>query len=129
MLWDGFWDLTGATHPLRLGDRDETTEEATHRCLWTEWGIDAPVEEVLSFVYFARQGGHCENEYCTLFLGEFQGQVALNPEHGYEYRWAAFADCLASVALNPEQYTPWATITLERLSAHPVAERLREPGD
>jgi isopentenyl-diphosphate delta-isomerase len=118
-LWDGVWDLTGATHPLHLADRDEDYQEAARRCLQVEWHIDVPLERVLAFQYFAPWGDHCENEYCVLFVGRVDGSVTLNPDHGYALRWLDIDACLAEIRRAPERFTPWARIALEDLAQHP----------
>lgn len=35
-LWDGYWDLAGATHPLHLATHDESYESAGQRMLREE---------------------------------------------------------------------------------------------
>jgi isopentenyldiphosphate isomerase len=35
-LWDNFWDITAATHPLHLPSGDESYEAAMRRCLQAE---------------------------------------------------------------------------------------------
>lgn len=115
LLWDGLWDITGATHPLHLPAGDESYEEATRRCLRVEWGVDVPVRQVLSFVYFERFGDLCENEHCALLVGQHDMPVAPSSEHAYDLRWVGVTECLRDVDANPSKYTPWAQIALGRL--------------
>jgi isopentenyl-diphosphate delta-isomerase len=118
-LFDDVWDITGATHPLRLTDgTHESLERATRRCLRHEYGIDGPpLIEVGSFTYFARDGdgAHCENEHCTLFIGELNAPVALNPDVGYCYRWVSMPSLLRDVEASPERYAPWALLSVSLL--------------
>lgn len=110
-IFDNIWDITGATHPLHLGDgRDETLEGATRRCLKEEWGIEygGQLQRAGEFNYFAKYNGDCENEHCFLMEGEYDGEVKLNPKAGYEYKWAKYEDFLKDIKENPDQYTPWA---------------------
>ena len=87
-VFDDIWDITGATHPLHLEDRDETLEEATLRCLKREYDIDkVTLKNLGSFNYFAKYGELCEHEHCYLLTGEYNDLVELNPEVGYEYKW------------------------------------------
>src|SRR5690242_5312806 len=78
-LFDDVRDITGATHPHRLADgTQEPLEEAALRCLRDEYGVTlARLSEVGAFVYFARDPGglHCENEHCTLYVGQYDGPV------------------------------------------------------
>lgn len=109
-IFDNIWDITGATHPLHLKNRDETLEEAAKRCLREEWGIkdfeDLKDEGV--FNYFARYGNLCENEHCHLLTGQYDGDIDLNPDMGYEYKWIDKEQFLKDINSSPRSYTPWA---------------------
>ncbi|MCR4305766.1 MAG: NUDIX domain-containing protein [Candidatus Daviesbacteria bacterium] len=111
-VFDNIWDLTGATHPLHKADgTDERLEEATLRCLKEEWGIRGigAIRDIGVFNYFARYGQYCENEYCHLMVGEYDGEVNMNPDTGYEYKWVEKQKFLEDIKSNPKKYTPWAT--------------------
>lgn len=123
-LFDSTWDLTGATHQLHLPGGDETAERAARRCLDREYGIQGVfLRECGGFEYFARDGGRCENEYCALLVGEYEGPVTLNEEVGYGYRWAASSELLAEIAEAPETYTPWALAGIDVLRRSGFFER------
>lgn len=110
-IFDNIWDLTGATHPLHKSDgTDESLEEATLRCLKEEWGIDEKIslKNLGFFNYFARYKNLCENEYCLLMAGEYDGEINLNSEMGYEYKWTNQKEFLKDIESNPQKYTPWA---------------------
>ncbi len=109
-IFDNLWDITGATHPLHDGNKNETPEEATYRCLKEEWGITEKIalRNLGFFNYFAQYGDYCENEHCYFMVAEYDGAVRMNPETGYEYKWRNKADFLKDIVLNPENYTPWA---------------------
>ncbi len=110
-IFDNLWDLTGATHLLHKADSaDETLEEATLRCLKEEWGIKekVPLKNLGFFNYFKKYGEYCENEHCAIMRGEYDGEVNLNPDMGYEYKWMDKKEFLKDLASNPEDYTPWA---------------------
>lgn len=109
-IFDNIWDLTGATHPLHQDSKDESLEEATLRCLKTEWGIREirGIRVIGAFNYFARYGKYCENEYCYLLVGECNGPLNLNPEGGYEYKWMDERIFLEDIKKNPKKYSPWA---------------------
>lgn len=116
-LWDGVWDITGATHPLHLPSGDESYEEATRRCLRAEWHVDPPVRHLLTFLYFERDGESAENEYCALYAGRFDAPIAPDPEYAYGMRWVPVETALAELRHEPRRFTPWARISLERLAA------------
>lgn len=113
--FDKLWDLTGATDLYHLEDgRDETFEEATLRCLKNEYGIEkvGSLKNLGGFNYFAPyqtvQGEFCENEYCVLMVGEYEGEVKMNPDVGYEYKWVDKGEFLKDIQANLQNYTPWA---------------------
>lgn len=114
-IFDNIWDITGATHPLhKENGSDESLEEATRRCLETEWGIRemGKIRDIGYFNYFAPyhtvQGDSCENEHCYLMVGEYDGEVNLNPDSGYEYKWVERKEFLKDIEQNPQNYSPWA---------------------
>lgn len=125
-IFDNIWDLTGATHPLHQEQGDESLEEATWRCLKDEYGIEEKIAlKNLGFLnYFAPyhpvpygtgQGDFCENEHCYLMMGEYNGEVKLNPQTGYEYKWVEKQEFLKDLAANPKKYTPWARLALDKI--------------
>jgi isopentenyl-diphosphate delta-isomerase len=109
-LWDGFWDVTGATHPLHLDEGDESYETAARRCLRDEWGVEAPLALAFAFVYAEQHGQAGERERCLLFRGRHDGPLRLNPARGYGHRW-----CAPEPARALEPLTPWARIVLDRV--------------
>lgn len=117
-IFDNIWDLTGATHPLHSGNGiDESLEEATLRCLKEEWGIEEKMvlKNLGFFNYFAQYGDNCENEHCFLMTGEYDGEVNLNPDMGYEYKWMDKQEFLKDITANPKKYTPWAITGIKQV--------------
>ncbi len=113
-IFNDIWDVTGATHPLHLGDgKDETFEEATLRCLKREYNINPEevkdLKNLGTFNYFASyEDGLCENEHCAMLVGEYNGEVKVNPEVGYGYKWMEKDEFLKDIKENPQNYSPWA---------------------
>lgn len=119
-IFDNIWDITGATHPLHKADgADESLEEATLRCLKEEWGIKKKIalKNLGFFNYFAQYGEYCENEHCAMLVGQYDGEVNLNPEMGYEYRWVSKEEFLKDIELNPQKYTPWVVEGVKTLKS------------
>ncbi len=125
-VFNNIWDLTGATHPLHLKNGDETFEEATKRCLKREWGISPTsstsgglrgIKKVGAFSYFAQDGKRCENEYCALMVGEYDGKIKLNKEVGYGYKWRDKEKFLEDIKKNPYKYSAWAVEGMKILVA------------
>ncbi len=118
-LWDGLWDLTAVSHVLYRDGRRETYAQAAARALRKEMGIlGIRVRKVTGFNYFAKHptGDACENEYCAVLVGRYDGPVRPDPEDVYEYRWMAWEDFVRDVKARPEAYTPWTRLSVEVLA-------------
>lgn len=122
--WDNYWDLTAASHPLHLEDRDETYEEAGNRCLKIEWGFSTELKSILAFNYFENYNGQCENEYCTLLFGQYDGELNPNKENAYGYKWIDLKELSDDISKNEKSYTPWAVIAIKKFSEHPFSSQL-----
>lgn len=116
-VFDNMWDFTASTHPLHINNEDdETLERAALRALKDEYEIENVVlKDLGSFNYFAKIGELCENEHCAMMVGEYNGEVNMSPEIGYEYKWIDKKEFLKDVEANPQKYTPWANKGLEVL--------------
>jgi len=116
-LWDNFWDVTAASHPLRIGKSNESYLQATARCLKDEWGIDKmKLKKIGTFRYFEKQKNYCENEYCSLFVGEYNGKLSIDPKYVYDFKWISLKQVLSEVKENPEAFTPWFRHAIKILS-------------
>lgn len=124
-LWDNLWDLSAISHTLHFPDYDESYEEATARALKKEMGIvNVKTKKIGGFNYYekhpkdkrlpaGRQG--CENEYCGIMFGRYNGPVKPDKEDVYEYRWMDSEEFRKSVKKNPSLYTPWLKLALQTL--------------
>lgn len=109
LVFDNLWDLTASTDLSHLENKDESFGEAAERCLKREYSIsNLELKNLGGFSYFAKDGDHCENEYDVILIGEYNGEVTMNPEVGYEYKWTSKADFIKDIEANPQNYTPWA---------------------
>ncbi|GEM_PF-407074 len=116
-LWDGYWDVSAISHVLHLSDHDETYEEAGNRSLKREMGIPAlSLQKVGGFNYFAKYGKYCENEYCAILVGEYNGTVEENKDVVYEYAWVDQDKFVKDVLDKKEKkYAPWTIRTASEL--------------
>lgn len=117
-LWDNLWDVTAISHPLHLQDHNETYEEATKRALKKEMGIEgAEVKKLGGFNYFSKheKDDNCENEYCAIMTGTYDGDVHPDPEDVNEFKWASYEEFKKDVLVNFNLYTPWAKSMVETL--------------
>src|SRR3989344_4419335 len=115
-LFDGLWDLTAISHNLRINGRSESYQEASDRALKREMGIPkVPVRKIGGFNYFARDGKNCENEYCAILVGKYDGKVKPNIKEVYGTKSVLFDDFIKDITLNPKNYTPWARLAVAKI--------------
>lgn len=108
-LFDGLWDLTAISHPLVNGVKTETYQQASDRALNKEMGIKgASITNIGAFNYFARDGKNCENEYCAVLVGNYDGRLNVNHREIYESKKVSFGDFIKELRSNKSNYTPWA---------------------
>lgn len=118
-LFDNLWDLTAVSHPLHAGDRDESYQEASDRALGKEIGVNhVPTEKIGAFCYFARDEQNCENEYCAVLVGEYDGEFSPSPDEVYEIKKIPYKIFVAEVKSDPSKYTPWAVLAVKVLEKH-----------
>lgn len=111
----GLWTNACCSHP-RPG---EGTEAAAHRRLREELGFDCPLAERFQFEYKAtsQAEGLTEHELDHVFTGVHDGEFRPDPEEVGGVRWVAPADLEREVREQPETFTPWFKLALERVNA------------
>lgn len=120
-LFDGLWDLTAISHPLRINGRNETYQEASDRALSKEMGIaHVPSEKIGAFNYIAFDGANCENEHCVILIGNYNGEFKANNNEVYEAKKVSFGKFIGDCKKNPQKYTPWAKLAAKRLTKSKV---------
>jgi isopentenyl-diphosphate delta-isomerase len=126
-LFDKLWDLAGASHPLHIDGRNDSYTEAASRCLKAEWGIEnVKLEKIGAFNYFKEDGKNCENEYCALIVGEYDGEIKINPETAYGFRLVNLKQLLSEIEKNPETFTPWSIEAVKILRYHELGKAFLE---
>ena len=124
-LFSRRWDLTGASHPLRLKARNESYSEAAARCVRQEFGIGGiSFRKIGAFDYFAPQGKKCENEHCAVIVGKYNGTVKPNPKVAYGYKWTRFGEVLREIRSKPESFVMWARLGSKVLRNNRLGKRL-----
>ncbi len=118
--WDKFWDVTSISHVLHLTDHDESYEEAGLRSLKDEMGIeDVDLQKIGGFNYFAEyKNDMCENEYCAVLVGIYNGKVKPNLDLIYEYKWMNTIAFTTDTKKYPQIYAPWTILTAEVLEGN-----------
>jgi len=124
-LFTNRWDLTAASHPLRLKSRNQSYREAAARCLKTEFGVDGiSLRKIGAFNYFAPHGKKCENEHCAVIVGKYDGKVRANPKVAYGFRWAPFRETLVEIRKKPQSFVLWARLGAGVIRKHSLGKRL-----
>jgi len=108
----GLWSNTCCSHP-RPGE--DSLEAATRR-LGEEMGFTVPLKKSFDFIYRAHfDNGLIEHEFDHVFFGTFEGIPILNPEEAHDYKWVKHFDLMEDMRSNPENYTVWFRIIMEKI--------------
>ena len=100
----GKWANTCCSHP-RTG---ETLSEAVRRRLAEEAGIECPVTEAGSFIYYAPfADGLAEYEYDHVFVGEYDGPFTPDPAEAQEMKSVEVEWLKRDIEAHPDKYAPW----------------------
>lgn len=115
-VFDGLWDFTAISHPYKKGKDEESIEEAAGRALRVEMGIkNVTLKNAGAFSYFAKDGQWCENEFCHIFTGNFDGLPKPNKKFVYDAKKVPFKKLVSDIEMNPKSYTPWAILGVQEL--------------
>lgn len=111
--WGGVWSNSVCTHPYP----DETYQKAAERRLVEELGFKTPLKELSSFTYEAKMdnGTWGEHELDHVFIGTHEGEAKPDPKEISEYKWIRIEELERDIKKNPNIYTPWFKIILEKL--------------
>lgn len=105
----------------------ETTEDAVHRCLKHEYGIQEKLQ-VLRFGGFSYEkdygDGTCENEYCFVLGVEYSGKITPNPkEIEGSITFMPVDQAIAEAKVNHEKFEMWFNLAIPIFESHPNAKR------
>jgi len=104
------WSNACCSHPRPGFD---IREEAKKR-LKEEMGIKTTLKEVFSFIYKAKVGDLIEHEFDYVFVGKFDGEPKPNENEVEDWKWIDKKDLKRNIKENPENYTPWLKIILNK---------------
>ena len=108
----GLWTNTCCSHP-RPG---ETILKAAGRRLFEEMGIRCELEEIFSFSYRIEfPNGLTENEFDHVLIGKSDDQPKPDPKEVEQWRWVSLKALRTEIRKNPEIYTYWFKILIEKL--------------
>lgn len=112
-LWPLYWSNSCCSHPRR----GESMQQALHRRLYEELGLDAELEFVYKFVYQADFGDvGAEHELCHVYIGASAGgEVRVHPDEIADWRWVPTDEVTRELVNDPARYTPWFTMEWKAL--------------
>jgi len=108
-VFKGLWSNTCCTN-LRPGDT--YLERAVSR-LDEEMGIVVKKEDLKLLYRFSYDAvdttnpGWSENEVDTVIVGEWDGEMKLNPEEAEDAKWMGYEEMKEDMEKNPDIYSPW----------------------
>lgn len=103
----GLWTNTCCSHPRM----DEPLEEAVHRRLKEEMGMDCKVEKKFHFIYKADvANGLIEHEFDHVFIGVSDFEPFINPEEVEAWKYMNLDEIRKDLKKNPSDYTVWFRI-------------------
>ena len=109
----GLWTNTCCSHPYPKED----VGEAAKRRMQEEMGIaDVLVEIVDSILYFYKfDNGLMEYEYDHILVGEYKGDVNVNPEEVEDTMWIDIDKLKEWLMKEPQIFTPWFIIMFPKV--------------
>src|SRR3989344_6339973 len=111
--WPGFWTNTCCTNVRP----SETYLACAKRRLFEEMGIRTPLKKLFKFTYQAEYDQtYGENEVDTVFKGIYEGKIIPDPAEIGDYKWIKLTSLKKDIQNNPQFYTPWFKIIMEKLS-------------
>jgi isopentenyl-diphosphate delta-isomerase len=113
--WPGFWSNSCCSHPRK----GEEVKDAVSRRIKEELGISVPLSYLFKFEYSAqydREWG--EHELDHVFVGEYSGKVTPNKDEISDWKFIPVDDLLKDMRKNPDSYTPWFRMSVERVLEH-----------
>ncbi len=111
--WPEFWTNAVCSHPYPK----ETYQKAAERRIYEELGFKTTLKEVFLFTYEAEMDNKVwgEHELDHVFKGTYEGPVKPDPNETSGYEWIRIGDLKKDVINNPQKYSPWFMIILEKL--------------
>ncbi len=108
----GLWTNTCCSHPRP----NEETLAAANRRLKEEMGITCILIHKTSFIYKTPfDNGLTEHEFDHVFIGNYNERPELNKDEAEDYKWMNMEHIKNDVKKNPEEFTSWFKIALERV--------------
>lgn len=108
----GLWSNTCCGHPRP----NEDLESSAHRRLREEMGFDCELKEISTFIYKAKLNNELtEHEFLHVFIGNCDPKVNPDENEAESWKWINMNTLKKEVLKNPENFTFWFKITLDKL--------------
>ena len=106
------WTNTCCSHP-RI---DESYEQSINRRLHEEMGLSCKLEKTFDFIYKSNlENNLIEHEHDTVFIGQTNKLPNINHNEASDYKYISAQDLKEQIALNPNDFTPWFKIILNKM--------------
>ena len=113
MLWPLIWSNSCCSHPRK----GEDFEQATHRRLKEELGIDTELKYLFRFEYQARYlDVGSEHELCSVYIGKSNDTVQVNPTEIAAFKYIPIDEINGEFETNPDIYSPWFKMEWARIT-------------
>lgn len=108
----GLWTNTCCSHPRP----NENTLDAANRRLMEEMGIKCELRHKSQFIYKTSFDiGLIEHEFDHVFFGNSNKNPIINKEEVESYVWMDEKKIISDIKNNPNKYTSWFKIAMEKL--------------
>ncbi|MBI2076038.1 MAG: isopentenyl-diphosphate Delta-isomerase [Candidatus Aenigmarchaeota archaeon] len=113
--WPLYWSNACCSHPRK----GEECGAAAKRRVKEELGIDCSPAFLFKFEYSAQYNDSWgEHELDWVFAGKHNGIIKPDKDEIKEWKFIGIEELKADVKKNPEKYTPWFRMSLERVLGH-----------
>lgn len=108
----GLWTNACCSHQRPT----ETTLDAANRRLFEEMGLVCDLKILTSFIYKTPfNNGLIEHEYDYILIGKTNSHPIINKKEVENYKWISKIELQEDIKSNPDLYTSWFKIALEKL--------------
>lgn len=108
----GLWTNTCCSHPRP----NEDSLAAANRRLMEEMGLECELEHKTQFTYKTNfDNGLTEHEFDHVFFGTTTVNPIINKDEVESFVWVEIDKLKMDIDLNPDKYTSWFKIALEKL--------------
>jgi isopentenyl-diphosphate Delta-isomerase len=114
--WAGVWSNACCTHPRE----NESYVDCANRRVKEELGILVDLKHNFTFIYkaFDDASGLTEHELDYVFEGVFEGEIPFNENEVKAVKSISMKDLSQDILDNPDTYSFWFKIILEKLKSH-----------